>query len=202
MKMHGIIYLFNKTYTMKKLFLIPATLLAVVSFQACNNNQQNTDSVDSAQEMNDSMMVNSEAHSTDFLTEAASGGMMEVELGKLAQEQASHPRVKAFGQMMVTDHTKANSELMALAQSKSVALPAEMGEDHQEHFNDLKAKKGADFDKAYMDMMVKDHKEDVDAFEDAAQDTEDAEVSAFASKTLPVLKMHLDSAQAIHDALK
>lgn len=186
---------------MKKLFYLSA-IVAGFTFQACNNQQSSNDSVDSAEAINDSTLAHSGDHSSDFLIETASGGLMEVELGKLAQSNASSQRVKNFASMMVTDHTKANNELMALAQSKNITLPATMGEDHQEMMNDLKGKTGAEFDKAYMEMMVEDHKEDIENFEEASEDTKDADVSAFASKTLPVLKMHADSAKAIHEAVK
>lgn len=187
---------------MKKLFILSAIVASGLTFQACNNQQSSNDSVDSAEAINDSTLVNAEEHSSDFLVKTASGGMMEVELGKLAQSNASSQRVKNFASMIVTDHAKANSQLMMLAQSKNITLPATIGEDHQKMMNDLKAKSGAEFDKAYMEMMVEDHKEDIENFQDAAEDTNDADVSAFASKTLPVLRMHADSAKAIHESLE
>jgi putative membrane protein len=135
------------------------------------------------------------------MIKASSGGMMEVELGRMAQEKAQNPRVKEFGAMMVKDHTQANTEMKTVADVKSVVLPPTLGEDHQKHVNDLREKAGADFDKAYMDMMVDDHKKDISEFEEASK-LDDSDVKAFAIKTLPVLRVHLDSAQAINDAIR
>ena len=137
----------------------------------------------------------------NFMNDAAMGGMAEVELGKLAQEKASNPRVKAFGEMMVRDHSEANNDLKSIAGKKSVTLPADMGK-HQDHYNDLSKKTGKDFDKAYMKMMVDDHQDDIDAFEKIANNGTDPEVKTFASQKLPILRKHLDSAKAINKSLK
>jgi putative membrane protein len=137
-----------------------------------------------------------------FAVEAASGGMTEVQLGELAQQKASSQRVKDFGAMMVRDHTKANDELKSLAGMKNITLPPAPGEDHMDHIKDLSKKSGKEFDRAYMKMMVDDHQEDIKAFEKSSNDANDADIKAFASKTLPTLRMHLDSAKAVNDALK
>jgi putative membrane protein len=130
--------------------------------------------------------------------EAAQGGMMEVQLGSYAQQNALSERVKAFGAMMVRDHSKANDELKSIATTKSITLPADMSNSKdKKEMDELMKKTGKDFDKAYMKMMVDDHKKDVKAFEDASKDVKDTELKNFASSTLPVLKVHLDSAKAI-----
>jgi putative membrane protein len=138
----------------------------------------------------------------DFLKEAANGGLMEVELGRYAEQNAGNPRVQKFGAMMVRDHSKANDELKTLARSKNVQIPSEMDNSHQRKADDLKQKKGGDFDTDYMKDMVDDHETDVDKFQKEAENGKDNEVKAFATKTLPVLLMHLDSAKAVRDALK
>lgn len=137
----------------------------------------------------------------DFMMEAASGGLMEVELGRTASTAAVSAKVKTFGKMMVTDHTKANTELKAIAAKKNVTLPTAPTGMHQTHISEITAKNGADFDKAYVDMMVNDHKEDVSKFEDEAKNGKDPDVKAFASKTLPVLQKHLKSIQAIQEGM-
>lgn len=132
-----------------------------------------------------------------FMMKAASGGMMEVQLGQIAQDQAQDQRVKDFGSMMVRDHGKANDELKSLASSKSVTLSDSLMSDHKKHIDDLKKRKGSAFDKAYMSMMVSDHQKDVQDFEKASNNLSDGEVKGFATRTLPVLRAHLDSAQSI-----
>lgn len=128
----------------------------------------------------------------NFWTEAAQGGMAEVELGKLALTKAQNPEVKKFAQMMITDHTKANGELKTLAAKKSVTLPAEVNSDQKSMMDDLNKLSGAEFDKAYVDAMVEDHEKDVELFADQAEDNDDADVKTFAAKTLPTLKSHLE----------
>jgi putative membrane protein len=133
----------------------------------------------------------------DFAVKAANGGMMEVQLGNYAQQNAVSKRVKDFGAMMVKDHTKANEELKSIAAAKNITLPTSIGNDAQKDMDDMMKKKGNDFDKAYMNMMLDDHKKDVKEFEKAAKDCKDAEIKTFAGKTLPVLLAHLDSTKAI-----
>ncbi|RYZ18592.1 MAG: DUF4142 domain-containing protein [Chitinophagaceae bacterium] len=190
---------------MKKL-LMPAFAFTLFFATACNDTEQK-DSVDAAEDTNEQRINEQKGGDRmeddhEFLVEAASGGLMEVELGQLASQNAASADVKQFGQMMVTDHTKANNELKTLAASKNVTIPSTPGEDHQEHINEVKAKTGADFDKAYMRMMVEDHQEDVNEFEEAANKASDPEIKAFAAKHVPILRQHLQQAQAINDRLK
>ncbi len=137
----------------------------------------------------------------DFMKNAADGGLAEVEMGKLALKNAQDPEVKKFGQMMIDDHSKANTELKALAAKKNVTLPTDMGP-YKSDLDDLGKLKGADFDKKYVDGMVDDHEDDVAAFEKQANSGADPDVKAFAAKCLPVLKKHLDAIKAIQAKMK
>ena len=131
-----------------------------------------------------------------FAKDAAEGGMAEVQMGKLAATNAKDPDVRAFGQMMVTDHSKANDELKALAQKKGYQLPADVGS-HKSDIDSLTKEKGADFDKDYVDKMVDDHETDVKEFQRQADNGSDPDVKAFAAKTLPTLQKHLDRIKQI-----
>ena len=133
-----------------------------------------------------------------FAMEAASGGMMEVEAGNIAQQNASNERVKAFAAMMVRDHSKANQELKALATSRGMMLPDSMMKKHRNHIQMMQKMSGKALDRHYMNMMVTDHREDVSKFENASKNAMDADLKAWAGKTLPVLMMHRDSATAIN----
>ena len=134
---------------------------------------------------------------SDFVEDAAIGGMAEVELGKLASTKAANAEVKKFGQMMVTDHTAANNQLKELAGKKGWKLPTEVDSSHKATADNLRNLVGADFDKEYVDDMVDDHETDVKAFQDKANNATDPELKAFAQKTLPVLQKHLDAIKAI-----
>lgn len=127
----------------------------------------------------------------DFAVAAADGGMLEVELGKLAAQKGVSSAVKKLGEMMVKDHTKANDELKAAAKAKDITLPAALSDKCQKKLADLTEKQGADFDKAYADFMVSDHKDDIDDFKKEAEKGNDKDLSAWAKGKVPVLQHHL-----------
>jgi putative membrane protein len=133
---------------------------------------------------------------SDFAKEAANGGMLEVELGQLAQQKAVTQRVKDFGAMMVRDHTKANDDLKNSVSGK-ITLSTTMPDQYQKHVNHLRDESGIAFDKEYMKMMVDDHEKDIKKFEEIAKESKDPAVRDFAKNTLPTLYTHLDSAKAI-----
>jgi putative membrane protein len=137
-----------------------------------------------------------------FVQKAAAGGMAEVEMGKLAQDKASADQVKQFGARMVQDHSKANDELKQVAGAKGVQLPPGPDAQAQSEMKKMQGMSGASFDKHYMDHMVSDHKKDIAAFESEAKSGKDPEVKAFAQKTLPTLKEHLQLAQQAQAAVK
>lgn len=138
----------------------------------------------------------------DFMNQAAPGGMAEVELGRMAASQGLSKEVKAFGQKMVEDHSKANQELMALAAQKKVTLPPDVMPKHKELMAKLSKLKGAEFDREYVKAMVEDHEKDVTAFAATANNAVDADVKAFAAKTLPTLRMHLQMIKDIQSRMK
>lgn len=129
-----------------------------------------------------------------FMKEAAKGGMMEVDMGKMAQQKGKSPEVKKIGTTMVNDHTKANNELMAIAKKKGVDLSKEKSKSH--------SMKDDNFDKDYINMMVKDHEKDLAAFRAEASNGSDADVKAFASKTSKVIQKHLDMVKAAQAKMK
>jgi putative membrane protein len=135
--------------------------------------------------------------SAKFSAEAAQGGLAEVELGRLAVQRASNPAVKNFGQQMIEDHSRANSELKAIATRKGIALPAELNSDQKALMDKLSKLSGAEFDKEYMSDMVKDHEADAKEFESQSNKGTDADIKAFAGKTLPVIQRHLQMARDV-----
>ena len=136
-----------------------------------------------------------------FMMEAGAGGNTEIAASKLALERSSNARVKSYANMMIADHQKAGDELKSLASQKSVTLPDSVIDKQHKDLDDLRGTSAKNFDKAYIKMMDKDHKETVDKFEMAAKKCDDSDVKTFASKTLPTLKMHTDSVEAIQKAL-
>ena len=137
-----------------------------------------------------------------FYAAAARGGMAEVELSKAAQTKATNPEVKKFAQMMLNDHTKANTELKTMASKKNVTLPAELATADRATLQELNDLSGAEFDRTYVDAMVDAHETDVQLFEDQAGDDTDPEAKAFAAKTLPTLQKHLEMIKGIQSRLQ
>jgi putative membrane protein len=133
-----------------------------------------------------------------FVMAAAMGGMMEVELGRAATTRAASDEVKQFGQRMVDDHTKANNDLTQVATQKGITLPTAPDPKHQAEMTKLLSLSGADFDRAYMKMMVKDHQKDVKEFQAEANKGHDADVKGFAAAKLPTLQEHLRMAEDIN----
>jgi putative membrane protein len=125
-----------------------------------------------------------------FMKKAAKGGMMEVAMGKLAEEKAQSEDVKSFGKRMVTDHSKANDELKKIAAEKNVKLPAK------------EPTVSWSSDKAYMDAMVKDHEKDLAEFKQEASNGSDPDVKKFADDTAKMVQEHLDLAKETQGKLK
>ena len=136
-----------------------------------------------------------------WVMKIAKGGMAEVELGKLAAEKASSDAVKKFGQRMVDDHSKANDELKALAQSKKITLPTEIGPEEKALRDRLIKLSGPAFDQAYMKAMLNDHLKDVGEFRTESRSGKDPDVKAWAARTLPTLEEHLKLARDANGAV-
>lgn len=137
-----------------------------------------------------------------FVKNAAAGGMMEVELGKIAAEKGVNDQVKAFGRQMQDDHGKANEELKTVAANKGVQIPTALEGKHKRTVNRLSKLSGPEFDRHYMRTMIEDHKEDLKAFQREADKGKDPEIKQFANKYAPVIKKHLEMAETTGQQLK
>ncbi len=143
--------------------------------------------------------VNSD--SSMFAEKAAKDGMAEVVMGQLAQREASSPEVKALGEMLEKDHSKANDQLKSLAQKKGMTLPGDMGAAKMASIVALGFLEGHEFDMMFLDMCQMDHEKAVDMFKSTAQSDSDADIKAFAAKTLRTLEDHLAVTGKLRDAM-
>jgi putative membrane protein len=195
---------------MKNLMYVFAISASAFAFQACNNGtkdaKETADSLNKVKDTTSNVMATGgiavEQSDAEFATKAATGGMAEVELGKLAISKATNPQLKEFATTMVTDHGKINEELMAIAKMKNITLPMTLDEDHQKKLTELSQKSGNDFDKAYAEAMVDGHKSTLKLMQDEAKDGKDMDLKAFAGKTAPAVQSHLDMINRIHDSMK
>jgi putative membrane protein len=131
----------------------------------------------------------------EFVMKASAAGLAEVNLSNLALLRARSPAVKEFAQHMVAAHTQVNRQLLGLANEQGLAGAKTMDEEHLKLFEKLSKQEGADFDRTYIDAMVKDHEAAVKLFETESKDGRNEALKAWAGKTLERLKMHLKEAQ-------
>ena len=153
----------------------------------------------------------------NWVEDRMEAGMTEVKLGELASTKGQNADVKAFGEMMVRDHTKAGDELKQLASKHNITPPAELDDDHRDKVDRLSKLQGAEFDREYMNTMVDDHEKTVNALEDRLdKEGDDAnprytpkrtdnafetELNQWAAKTIPTVRQHLDKAKQIDQKL-
>lgn len=170
----------------------------LIAFTACDSG--NPDSKDRAEEQNEERLDDTNLEKdAEFAVEAALGGMLEVQLGALAQSQAVLQETKDLATMMVNDHQKSNEELMALAEQKNIVLPQGLSDDKRKKLDDFREKTGEEFDKDYYDFLVDHHEKTIDKYEDQAENGKDADLKSWASKTIPVLQNHLQMAKQLKE---
>lgn len=176
-----------KVAPMKQTSLIIAAAL-LVSVPVCN------DLWAQAATSGASPSAKSPVSDQEFFTKASSDGAGEVQMAQLAQQKASSPQTKALAQQLMKDHTAANKQLAALANRKHADVVLQP--QPSDVMDKLQSLSGSDFDKAYASAMVGGHQKAIELF-DAASHSSDPDVAAFAGKTLPTLRHHLEMAQAL-----
>jgi putative membrane protein len=137
----------------------------------------------------------------NFARAAAAGGLAEVELGQLANQKGKSSEARQFGQRMVDDHSKANTELKELAASANIPLPNAPDAENQAMRERLDKAQGNAFDRDYIRGQITAHQESVQLFEYEIGSGQDSRLKAFASQVLPVLFQHLEMAQNIDTQL-
>jgi len=146
-------------------------------------------------EARDEKKADKKLSAQEFVTKASAAGLAEGNLSNLAKDRASRAEVKHFAEHMVKDHTKANMELLQLANTKSLRVAPQMDDQHRRLADRLVTLKGDEFDREYMTGMVKDHEEAVALFSSAEKGLDDKDLQSWVSKTLPTLREHLDMAR-------
>ncbi len=193
---------------MKKLS-IAVIISGALILSACNGNTNTTSTTDSTNtmssndrnmnSMNDTDTLNAtvDKDAVDFAQEAAAGGMMEVQVGKLAQQNSSNKAIQDYGKMLEDDHTSLNNDLKDISAKKNINLPTTVTSDQQDKIDKLSKEKGSDFDKDFISMAVDDHQNDIDKFKKAGDNITDPDLKDFIVKALPTLQKHLDKAKEI-----
>ena len=170
----------NKIKLIAKSCVLPVTVLAALSVVGAAIAKDPPESKSSSLSVKDKT----------FIKKAAKGGMMEVAMGNLAEQNGQSDDVKSFGKRMVTDHGKANDELKSIAEKKGAKLPSK----------EPTVKWSSD--KAYMEAMVKDHEKDLAEFQEEAKSGSDPDVKKFAEDTAKMIQEHLDLAKETQGKLQ
>lgn len=126
----------------------------------------------------------------------------EVQIGQLALERGQHPDVKRFADMLVNDHSANRQKLQQLADTQDVELPSSLDQKHRQLLDRLSQLQGAEFDRAFIDEMVKGHEDAVSQFENQVRSGQDPQAKSYAADTLPDLRHHLQTAKDIQARLK
>jgi putative membrane protein len=145
----------------------------------------------------------SSAAAKQFVEQAGVSGLSEIEMGELGAKKATNGQVKAFAKRIVTDHTKANEELLTAIKGKGLQVPSSRTSMHKATVERLQQQDaGKNFDREYMQQMIEHHKADIELFETAADDEKlDLVLRGYAKRTLPTLREHLEEAQTIQSKL-
>lgn len=136
-------------------------------------------------------LVGAAPSTADFVTQASASDLYEIESSKLALQKGD-ATTKNFAQQMITDHQKTSEELKGLVSSGKVeATPAAaLPDDVKEKVDDLAALEGAQFVEQYIDDQIEVHEDAVDLFKRYAEGGDNADLKAWAAKTLPALEHH------------
>jgi putative membrane protein len=136
-----------------------------------------------------------------FARQAAMGGMMEVELGRIAVQKSSNDKVKEFGQRMIDDHSKGGEELKGIAAKNNFNIPSQLDERHSAIVKGYANMSGTEFDRSYIRDMVKDHQTSISEFQKEANNGLNADLKSWATTTLPMLQEHRRIAQETDSSL-
>jgi putative membrane protein len=175
--------------------LIITIFAASMLFLSCG--PEKTDSVKEAHDKNLNSSI--DENISKFMTEATDARMMNIEQGRLALQKGTNDLIKNYGEKMISDNTRLLKEIRTLAAAKNITLPATLSNEKADGLEDLRSSEGKDFDKKFINMMTRDHRRDVDQFEDAA-DFKDQDISGFATRNLSVIELHLTSIQQVEES--
>lgn len=194
---------------MNRKSLVTAALPAFLMIQACQNANHKTTAIQSAAidsatkevAITDTSGINRGNNLTVFMNQAAIAGIMEIQLGRLALQKATNPKIQDYAKMIVKDHTKIAELLKKLADDKKITLPSVLPQADQDHIAELQKMPVNEFEKHYISMMVKDHIKALDLFKSATT-SGDTPIQNFAIGTLRKLEWHYKQAIAIENKIK
>lgn len=191
---------------MRSIYVLLAS--AALALAACNESRRGNDSDlneprnEAAAEANRDKFAAQTQRDAEFTYEVVASNYGEIKLAELANQRSRNNEVKNLAQTLLADHTTALNELKTIAQAKAISIPVEERETAERKISDLADKSGQEFDKEWTGEMLAMHKESIDKLENRLESTEDTELKAYISKTLPVLRKHRAELEALEQKLK
>jgi len=180
-----------KTINFLKKARLSVTFASAILIMGSCEHQDQMNSNETAEVGNDEKFdKNKQEKDAQFLVKAAESNLKQIQLGQLARQKGTTPDVKELGKIMESEHSKSLNELETLAKNKMVTIPTSLTNDARDDYNDLNEKSGNDFDKAYADMMVSEHKNVIEDYEDASDNSYDSDIKNWASGSLSNLRKH------------
>lgn len=174
-----------------------ATLLSLMFAFSCGNQAENQN--DGYEDQSEATKVNNRdaEELQEFIDEAISDGMMEVEMADIAINRSENQEIEQIAASIRLDHRSAGNELKSIAASKGWTVPVAMIDKHQGKVEKLQNSNAGDFDQEYLDVMVSAHKDIIAEFEKWAVKAYDPQMTSWVNKTLPILRHHLEHCQEI-----
>ena len=164
-------------------------LIFCVGAVSCSNDDDNGNPIDNEISNQD----------REFARNATFSNLAEIEMGELAASKGNLEAVRDFGQMMVTEHTTAQSRLETIADSLNVEIPDTLQPDHKAMYEQLSALSGEAFDSAYIVSQVAAHEQAEQIFKKQDDDGDNDALEDYAEENRPHIRMHLERAREIRD---
>jgi putative membrane protein len=178
-------------------------LLSVLLLSSCSNSPQPKDAKESAEEHNDAKFADNQGErDAQYLVDAYSSGLYEIEMSQQAKQKATRSDVKDLASEMIEEHAKLNESLKSLSIKKQVSLQQTLTEEQLEKIKECNDKKGVQYDEAYIEKIVDKHEKSIKLAEEAAEKASDNEIRSLFSSALPTLRHHLEMAMSLKDKLK
>jgi putative membrane protein len=185
------------TQLLKYSFASALICFLFIYFSACKQETRPEDTKEVAQDKNEAKFENTKEDDAEFLVDVAEFNLQQAELGKLTTVKSNNADIKAFGKMMQERHNANLKDLNVLAASKQISIPASLTDDNKDNYNALNKKDIDDFDKDYLDRIVKEHTEAIDEYTEEIDKTTDPEVKKWLVIHLASLREHLDNAMTL-----
>lgn len=191
----------NRTF--KMIGLSWMILFSIMIITSCGNGPQKKDPKESAEDHNDAKFAsNSAENDAQYLVDAYSIGLYEIEASQHAKQKTTNNAVKSLASEMIEAHAKMNVSLQSFAGKKQVSLQQGLTEDQLKEIKECSDKKGTEYDKAYLDKIISDHEKAIKMSEEAAEKAHDPEIRNLFSTSLPTLRHHVEMAMALKDKMK